>query len=162
MTNRPKQRGTAAETAVLRHVRENGYPWAHRLALTGNADQGDISLLPGNLVILEVKNHATGSTGQPGAAQLADWMRQTEAERDNAGADHAALVVKRKGTTDPGRWFAYVTTGTFAALLGVPDGATHLPDPDAPLCMSLASLLPVLRRAGYGSQLEQEATEATA
>lgn len=50
---------------------------------------------------------------------------------------------------------SYVTTGTFAALLGVPDGATHLPDPDAPLCMSLASLLPVLRRAGYGSGLEE-------
>ena len=63
-----KAKGTAAETAVLRYVRDNGFPWAHRLALTGNADQGDISLLPGNLVIVEVKSHATAATGQPGDA----------------------------------------------------------------------------------------------
>ena len=53
MVNRSKQRGTAAETAVLRHVRTHGFPWAERLALSGNADQGDISLLPGNLVVLD-------------------------------------------------------------------------------------------------------------
>ena len=147
-----KAKGTAAETAVLRHVRDNGFPWAHRLALTGNADQGDISLLPGNLAILEVKSHATGATGQPGAAQLADWMRQTATERDNAGADHAALVVKRKGTTDVGRWWAYVTAGAFASLLGAD---LNLPDPHAPLCMSVSSLLPVLRRAGYGTALDE-------
>lgn len=61
MTNRPKQRGTAAETAVLRYVRDRGYPWAHRLALTGNADQGDISLLPGNLVILDTGDFVPGA-----------------------------------------------------------------------------------------------------
>lgn len=151
MTNRPKQRGTAAETAVLRHVRDHGYPWAERLALTGNADQGDISLLPGRLVILEVKAHASAATGQPGDAQLAEWMRQTHTERVNAGADHGVLVVKRKGTTDPGRWFAYVTAGAFASLLGAD---LELPNPHAPLCLSLASLLPVLRAAGYGSPVE--------
>lgn len=151
MTNRPKQRGTAAETAVLRYVRERGYPWAHRLALTGNADQGDISLLPGNLVILEVKAHASAATGQPGDAQLTDWMRQTSTERVNAGADYGVLVVKRKGTTDPGRWFAYVTAGAFASLLGAD---LDLPNPHASLCTSVSSLLPVLRAAGYGSPVE--------
>lgn len=152
--NKPKARGTAAETAVLRHVREHGFPWAERLALSGAADQGDISLLPGRLVILEVKAHAVAATGQPGEQLLAEWMRQAEAERDNAGADHGVLVVKRKGTTDAGKWWTYVTAGTFATLLGVPDGPAALHDPDTPLCMSLASLLPVLRRAGYGSDLE--------
>ena len=151
MTNRPKQRGTAAETAVLRHVRDHGYPWAERLALTGAADCGDISLLPGRLVILEVKAHASAATGQPGDAQLADWMSQTSTERVNAGADYGVLVVKRKGTTDPGRWFAYVTAGQFASLLGAD---LELPNPHAPLCLSLASLLPVLRSAGYGSPVE--------
>lgn len=155
MTNRPKQRGTAAETAVLRHVRDNGFPWAHRLALTGNADQGDISLLPGNLVILEVKAHASAATGQPGDAQLAEWMRQTRTERINAGADYGVLVVKRKGTTDPGRWWAYVTAGQFAMLLRAD---LDLPNPHAPLCLSLASLLPVLRAAGYGAEPEEVAS----
>ena len=159
MSNPSKSKGTAAETAVVRWARENGFGHADRQPLRGNRDAGDIALAPG--VIVEVKNRRL-PTGHPTPVQLTDWMRQTEAERETSRADVGILVVKRAGTTDPGRWFAYVTTGTFAALLGVPDGGTHLPDPDASLCMSLASLLPVLRRAGYGSQLEQEATEVTA
>lgn len=159
MSNPSKAKGTAAETAILKYVRANGFPWAERLALSGAADCGDISLLPGRLIVLEAKAHASAATGQPGDAQLADWMRQTRSERVNAGADYGVLVVKRKGTADPGRWFAYVTADQFAMLLGAD---LDLPNPHAPMCMSLASLLPVLRRAGYGSQLEQEATEVTA
>lgn len=155
MTNRPKQRGTAAETAVLRYVRANGFPWAERLALSGASDCGDISLLPGRLVVLEAKNHASAATGQPGEAQLADWMRQTRTERVNAGADYGVLVVKRKGTTDPGRWWAYVTAGQFAMLLGAD---LEIPNPHAPLCLSLASLLPVLRAAGYGTEPDEVAS----
>ena len=152
MSNPSKRRGTSAEVAVLKYVRGNGFPWAERLALSGNADCGDISLLPGRLVVLEVKAHASAATGQPGDAQLADWMSQTSTERVNAGADHGVLVVKRKGTTDPGRWFAYVTAGQFATLLGAD---LQLPNPHAPLCLPLASLLPVLRSAGYGTALDE-------
>ena len=151
MSNPSKRRGTSAEVAVLKYVRTHGFPWAERLALSGNADQGDISLLPGRLIVLEVKAHANAATGQPGDAQLAEWMRQTATERVNAGADYGVLVVKRKGTTDPGRWWAYVTAGAFASLLGAD---LELPDPHAPLCTSVSSLLPVLRAAGYGSPVE--------
>ena len=155
MTNRPKQRGTAAETAVLRHVREQGFPWAHRLALTGNADQGDISLLPGNLVILEVKAHASAATGQPGDAQLADWMRQTSTERVNAGADYGLLVVKRKGTTDPGRWFGFLEPAALFSLLGStgspPAGMSGWP------CLPFADVILLLRQSGYGTAIEEVA-----
>lgn len=149
--SRQKAKGTACETAILKYVRANGFPWAERLALSGNADCGDISLLPGRLVVLEAKAHATAATGQPGDAQLTEWMRQTETERGNAGADYGVLVVKRKGTTNPGRWWAYVTAGDFGKLLDAP---MQMRDPHAPLCMSLSSLLPVLRAAGYGSPVE--------
>ena len=151
MSNPSKAKGTSAEVAVLKYVRAHGYPWAERLALTGAHDQGDISLLPGRLVVVEVKAHATGATGQPTESLLTQWMAQTAAERVNAGADHGVLVVKRKGTTDVGRWWAYVTAGAFASLLGA---ELELPDPDAPLCTSVSSLLPVLRAAGYGSPVE--------
>lgn len=98
-----------------------------------------------------MKAHATGATGQPTESLLTQWMAQTAAERVNAGADHGILIVKRKGTTDVGRWWAYVTAGAFASLLGA---ELELPDPDAPLCTSVSSLLPVLRAAGYGSPVE--------
>lgn len=152
MTNRPKARGTAAETAVVRYARTHGYPWAERLALQGAADCGDISLIPGRAAIIEVKSYAGApSAGQPGPALLAEWMAQTAAERDNAGADLALLVVRRKGTTDPGRWFAYATVGDLAVLAGDAHlhhpGSVHL---DAPVCLALADMLNLARGGGYG------------
>lgn len=157
MANPSKAKGTAAESAVLKHVREHGFPWAERLALAGAADCGDISLLPGRLIILEIKSTRQGETGQPPDGVLAAWSAQTEAERVNAGADHAALIVKRKGTTDPARWFAYVPAWSLAELIGAPD-TNVLPDPDALLCTSLGSLLPLLRAAGYGTTLDERTT----
>lgn len=147
--NKPKARGTAAETAVLRHARANGFPWAERLALTGAADCGDISLLPGRLVILEVKAHATAATGQPGEALLRTWLDQTETERSNAGADHAVLVVKRKGTTDPSKWWTWLDPSTLYALIG-----SAAPPPfTSAACLPLGDVLLLLRAAGYGTPL---------
>lgn len=155
MANPSKAKGTAAETAVLRHVTAHGFPWTERLALSGVHDRGDLSLLPGRTVIVEVKNHAgPAALGQPTAGDLAAWMAQTETERVNAGADVALLVVKRKGTAEPGRWFAYLRADTNAALVGAPDPAS-LPEPHTPVCMSLASALVLLRHAGYGTPLER-------
>lgn len=102
-----RDKGTAAETAVVRWARANGFPWADRGPLRGAHDQGDVTLCPG--VIAEVKSHAgAASVGQPAQAQLASWMAETETERANAEADIAILVVKRKGTSDVGRWWVYV------------------------------------------------------
>jgi hypothetical protein len=123
---------------------------ADRQPLRGNRDAGDIDLCPG--IVLEVKNRRTAGTGQPTPLDLAAWMGQAQLERDNAGAAHCPLIVKRAGTTDPGRWFAYVTAADFATLIGGP--VDHLPHPDAPLCTSLASLAALLRTAGYGDQLQ--------
>lgn len=153
MANPSKAKGTAAETAVLRYATAHGFAWTERLALSGIHDRGDLSLLPGRAVIVEVKNHAgVASTGQPTAATLTAWMAQTQAEATNAGADHGLLVVKRAGTADPGRWFTYLRADTNAALVGAPDPAA-LPEPHAPVCMSFASALVLLRHAGYGDAL---------
>lgn len=155
MTNRPKQRGTAAETAVVRWCQANGFPWSERLTLTGAHDRGDISLIPGHAVIVEVKAHATAATGQPTAGQLAAWMAETETERSNAGADIGVLVVKRKGTTDVGQWWAYITAGAFAGLVGAP--AAHFPDRHAPWCGTFEHVALLLRNSGYGSEIEETA-----
>lgn len=150
--NRSKAKGTAAETAVVRWARLNGFPGADRQPLRGNRDAGDIDLCPG--IVLEVKNHAgVAGYGQPAPAQLREWMAQAALERDNAGAAHCPLVVKRAGVADPGRWFAYLPAASLAALIG--DKAA-VPDPDAPLCSDVRSMARLLRFAGYGDPLPTE------
>ena len=149
MANPSKQKGTAAETAVTKWARTNGFPGADRQPLRGNRDAGDIALCPG--IVLEVKNHAGAAVGQPRPGLLIEWMAQAELERINAGAAHCPLIVKRGGTTDPGRWFAYITVADFARLV---DGrSTGLPFGATPWCTSLAHLTQLLRHAGYGDPL---------
>jgi hypothetical protein len=154
MANPSKAKGTAAETAVVRWARDNGFSGADRQPLRGNRDAGDIDLCPG--IVLEVKAHKTAGTGQPAPLVLAAWMGQAELERGNAGAVMCPLVVKRGGTADPGRWFAYITAAAFAQLMGAP--TEHLADPAAPWCTDLATLARLLRWAGYGDALEQLGT----
>ncbi len=154
MSNPSKQKGTAAESAVVRHVQVNGFPHAYRNALTGSKDHGDVTLCPG--VIVEVKSHAGGpSTGQPTPGVLAEWMRQTDVERAHARADFGVLVVKRSGTTDPSRWFAYVPFNAVAELL---TGTSNhsLPDviEETPVCLCFGVVLLLLRAAGWGSPLD--------
>jgi hypothetical protein len=71
----------------------NGFPEAERRVLHGAKDVGDILVCPG--VIAEVKGgHAAEEASDN---QLRLWCMETEIERLNAGAEHAFLVVKRKG-----------------------------------------------------------------
>jgi hypothetical protein len=156
MSNPSKNKGTAAETAVVRWAREHGYPHADRQPLRGNRDAGDIALCPG--VIVEVKNRRL-ATGVPTAGDLTEWMRQTELEREVARADVGILVVKRGGTTDPGRWFAYVTAWTIADIItGSSAGISDEPGTyEAPVCLAVADLVQLLRVAGWGAPLEDAA-----
>ncbi len=59
-----------------------------------------------------------------------EWLRQLDEQRDEAKADHAVLVVKRRGLGDPGKWLAV---------------------------MPLAAIARLLRDAGYGDVLEEVA-----
>lgn len=168
MSNPPKAKGTAAETATLRWLRQNGFPWTERLTLTGIHDRGDLSLLPGAAVIAEIKNHATAATGQPGDALLTKWMTETETERTNAGADHAALIVKRKGTTDVGRWFCYLPLGHLVRLdrANPADVGTHKVTDlwpaiyGQPVCIDVATWVELLRRGGWGTPSDDMLEEA--
>lgn len=151
MANPPRKKGTAAESAVVKWLRLNGFGQADRQPLRGGHDQGDITACPG--VVIEVKAYRL-PTGTPTAGQLTEWMQQTEVERWNAAADVAVLIVKRPGTTDVGRWFAYLTVGTFTDVLGVdrcPPRVGH-----RPICLPLHDLAVILRAGGWGDPLDEE------
>ena len=111
MSNPSKRRGTDAEVKLLAWLHGNGHPDAVRNPPAGTKDVGDLRLWvdgqedPEGWVtavpcVIEVKNHANLATA------INDGLAELDAEMHNAGTAHGVLVLKRKGTTDPGEWYA--------------------------------------------------------
>ena len=100
MSNPSKQKGTKGETAVVRWLREHGWPHARRIALKGARDEGDLTLGDGIPVAIESK---AVKRWDP-----AGWMKEIEAEVTNSGAEVGFVVVKKRGTTDPGEFYVVV------------------------------------------------------
>lgn len=105
--SKSKQKGTAAETAVVKYLKANGFPKAERRALQGNLDKGDISGIDD--VVFEVKDHKK--------MELSGWVKELEVEVDNADAITGAVIHKRKGTTDVGEWYATMPVYMFLSLI---------------------------------------------
>lgn len=94
-----KAKGYAGEAAVVKWLRENGWPYAERRRAGATKDTGDIvGVVPG--LVLEVKNRSR--------LAIPEWLRQLDEER--AAFDPPAwagtLVVKPTGVTDVGDWWA--------------------------------------------------------
>ncbi len=102
-----KTKGREAETAVVEWLRANGRPHAERRRLQGSADQGDIAGLP--YVVVEVKNEKSIS--------LPGYLAELEAEIANANADTGVVIVKRRGSTNVGDWYAVMPADRWLALL---------------------------------------------
>lgn len=97
-----KDKGTRAETAVVRLAREMGFPYAERRALTGGKDRGDITGIPG--VVIQVKDVEKQSVGK--------WQQDTLLQAYNDGALTCILVVKRKYKNIK-QWDAYIPVYQF-------------------------------------------------
>lgn len=154
MANKPKARGTAAETAVVRAIRPRGWPHAERRALAGVHDLGDITGTPG--ICWEVKGGDAARNASDG--QITDWLAETEKERGNAGADIGVLVVQRGGVgaANAHRWWAHLTLGQVLTLgNGVSLGGSRVNPLPVRLLLEHACVL--LREAGYGQPIDDEA-----
>ena len=116
MVNKPKQKGTAAESAVVSFLRTEGFPHAERLALQGGKDRGDITGIPG--IVIEVKAVQEYAFNQ--------WLNEARVERDNAGADFGLVVAKPRlvGTTKTGHWYALMYAHDYLALVSQASKAT--------------------------------------
>lgn len=148
MVNKPKQIGTAGETAVVRWAQPRGFPGAERLALHGTLDEGDATLCPG--VGVEVKSGKAAETASD--ALIASWLDEAEAERCNRRADVMLLVIKRKGkgAASAGQWWAILPGLTFTELASGRVGTiANLPA----VRVTYDEALTLLRRAGYGDPL---------
>lgn len=140
---RPKDIGTAAETAAARALHLLGFPHAERRALSGAHDRGDITGTPG--VVWEVKGGAAAKSASDG--QVLDWLIETETERVNARADVGVLVMQRAGY-GPARaseWWAVLSASwTFNLAPGVLPALI-------PVRLHLRTACALLRARGYGT-----------
>lgn len=107
MTNQSKAKGTAAETAVVTFLNNEGRPYVERRTLSGQNDRGDIAGIPG--VVIEVKNEKS--------FKLSEWLKEAHVERDNDNAEVGVVWHKKRGTTDAGQWYVTMDGETFAALI---------------------------------------------
>lgn len=110
MVNRSKQKGTSTETLVVNYLRENGWPYAERRALSGSLDKGDIAGMPGIAVEVKYGN---------GTLKIGPWLTETGIERLNAAADHGILVVKPfgMGEKNVGSFYAVMVAHDFEILV---------------------------------------------
>lgn len=117
--SKARQKGTAAETAVVEYLRHAGFRRAERRSLNGRHDRGDVAGIDG--VVIEVKNQ--------NAMDLAGWLKELEVEMSNeiisqfvlSGGDGApvtgAVIHKKRGTTDVGEWYATLPVELWVELL---------------------------------------------
>lgn len=117
MVNKSKQKGTSTETLVVNYLREHGWPFCERRALSGNLDKGDIAGMPG--LAVEVKYAGQGTNGGASALKIGPWLAETGIERLNAGADHGILVVKPfgMGEKNAGSFYAVMVAHDFEVLV---------------------------------------------
>lgn len=93
---------------LARHVDDR----VDRRVKTGAKDKGDISGLRhmGGRIVLELKDYG-------GRYLLGPWLRESEIERGNDDAIAGAVVIKRRGVSDPLDQVVAMTVRDFVALL---------------------------------------------
>lgn len=150
--SRSKQTGTSFESALVKYARDNGFPGADRLPLSGALDRGDVGLAPG--VIAECKAGSAAEHASDG--QIAKWLEETERERVNANAAIGLLVTKRKGVgaSRMTEQWCHLDGGVFADLIYQrSDGGDPYEWIGVPIRTHLGNVLELLRMAGYGDPL---------
>ena len=133
MSRRPKDIGTAAETAARRFLVDDGWPDCERRALACNRDTGDLTVCRRPLIVAEVK--AGKAADKAGPKVIDDWIEQTDTEAVHAGAVLGVLIVARK-YRNPRDWDAYMRAADWVLLLSGDE--VLWPDAPWPMRTSLA------------------------
>lgn len=115
MSSKSKQKGSAAERAVITYLRKVGYTRAERRLAGDVNDRGDVAGV--NDVCIEVKNHARMELGQ--------WVEELIVEVENAKAKTGAVIHKRKGKGNAKDWYATMPVWLWVDLI---QQAGFLPD----------------------------------
>jgi hypothetical protein len=120
MTNRSRDKGTKAETAVVEWFHSVGENQVERHALHGSRDVGDLNGLPSLVVSVKMR-------GRDQPLDFSGWLRSVSRMQVNATRSpgeplpSGLLIVRRVGYPDVGDWYAVQRLadwwGTFSELL---------------------------------------------
>jgi hypothetical protein len=104
MANPQKRKGSAFERLIADYLAER-IP-CERIPAGATLDRGDLWT---SAAAIQCKNHR--------ALSLGAWLRDAVQQQANAGKRLHALVVKRKGVTDPAEQFVVMTLEQFRDLI---------------------------------------------
>ena len=117
MVNRPRIKGTGAESDFVNWLHADGYLGVERHALHGNHDIGDIDGIPGLAISVKF-------VGKGKPMDLSGWLNELQTMRENVRRRQArylddygslavlpdgVLVVRRAQYPDVGDWYAIET-----------------------------------------------------
>lgn len=105
--SKSKAKGTAWESAIVKHLQGHGFPHAERRTLSGSEDKGDINAAPG--LVIEAKNQSRHS--------FAEWLDEAIAEAKNADDAVGMVWAHRRGKSSPADAYVVTDGATFTRLL---------------------------------------------
>jgi hypothetical protein len=146
--NKSGQRGTAAETAVVRALIRLGVAGAERRRLRGRDDAGDITGWPG--VAVSVKGGDKAKKASDGLIE--QWLAELETQRRNANAEIGLLTVQRKGVGYPNaeQWHAYLHLDDIRRnIVGLANVTAWVSVHRAPVRMQLQHAVRFLQAMGW-------------
>jgi hypothetical protein len=148
MVNRPKQIGTAGETAVARFLQSAGIP-AERKTLAGANDIGDLwsytsGIVPTPEIVWEVK--AGNTAAEASDALIEQWVGEAERECRAARGNYPFLVRKRrhKGAGSINQWWVHTRFSTLGRLARVATDFECLKDHDPIITITVGDLVPII------------------
>ncbi len=109
MTNRAGVKGTRGETDRVNYFRSRGWRYATRIPKAGAKDKGDLILDQAVPVMIESK--------EVKAFTPSTFVSEMEAQIKNAESEFGFVVVKKKGTTDVGKYYALTTVDQMMSLV---------------------------------------------
>lgn len=107
MTHPNKIKGNDAERAVVRYLRDNGYPFADRMRSGWTDDKGDIDGIPHTVIEVKAEQKIT----------LSEYMKELEREITNARAETGVVIVKKRNVSDVSNWYACAPVSIWIQLL---------------------------------------------
>lgn len=112
-----KQAGSAFERLISDFLRDNLGNYLSeaidKQPKMGAKDLGDVANVRtqnGRKVVVECKDYG-------GRLEAPQWLREAEAERENAKAFVGVVIAKRRGTTKPGEQYVLMDVDTLVKLL---------------------------------------------
>jgi hypothetical protein len=127
VSNPSGKKGTWGETSRVRYLQGRGWKYATRITKKGAKDEGDLILDQAVPVMIESK--------ETKAFTPSVFVKEMEAQIENAGAEFGFVIVKKRGTTNVGNYYALTTVEQMMGLIEQvwpPTSASQAPETPAP------------------------------